>query len=245
MGIDLPILLPSATFFSWRRHFELVKCLAWFATALLLATAMGCCPSASAETEPTARAAVLHVSIFNDSVALEGNDSDRSVRLAGDVLVDFVYFVTVRVVLSGSTDLGWPVSVEPPSMTFSTSVAQYFNATVTIPGGTYNRSATLTVRGNATIPPGVPEDTASDTAVINVLGNGDGSGQPPLNNGRAGRTGVYIPPFPLILGAVTAAAAFVTVFVLWFRKIGRIKKPIMGRKGPHGRRPAAKPPRDV
>jgi hypothetical protein len=218
-----------------------VKGLVWAVSALLVA-AIGTCASADAKVDP--RVAVLHVSIFNDSVSLEGSDSTQTVSLAGDVLVEYVVLVTVKVVLSGSTDLGWSVSVMPPEMSFSASTAQYFNATVTVPGGTYNRSAVLTVRGNATIPPGVQEDTASDTAVVIVLGNGGGSGQPPTGHGKPGRTGVDIPSLPLILGAATAAAAIASAILLWHRGAGLLRRTVRGRKGTARRRPAGKPPRD-
>ena len=177
-------------------------------------------------------AVVLHVNLEKDQAVLNHSFNEQSVFLNGSVLVDYVYLVTVRVALSVSTDLGWAASLIPEDMTFVSSVAQFFNATVKVPAGTYNRSAILTVRGNATISPGVPGDTASDTATITVQGEdtgGNGTGPPPvIPRGRPAPTGVFVPPVQLIIGAVTMGAIAFTAFLLWYRKVEPTPRP--GRK---------------
>jgi len=167
-------------------------------------------------------AVVLHVTLEKDQVVLNHSFDEQSVDLNGSVLLDYVYLVTVRVALSVSTDLGWAASVVPEDMTFVSSVIQFFNATVKVPAGTYNRSAILTVRGNATISPGVPGDTASDTATVTVRGQqdgGNGTGPPPVvPRGRPASTGVFVPPVQLVIGAVTVVAIALTAYLLWYWK---------------------------
>ena len=182
-------------------------------------------------------AVVLHVNIEKDELVLNQSYDEQGVSLTGSVLVDYVYLVTVRVELSVSTDLGWTASVVPEGMTFVSSVTQFFNATVKVPAGTSNRSAILTVRGNATISPGVPGDTGSDTAVIAVHGDqngGNGTGpQPVVPRGRPATTGIFIPPVQLIMGAVTTGAIAFTAFMLWYWKVEPTLRP---GKRPRGRK---------
>ena len=180
-------------------------------------------------------AVVLHVSIDKDSVTLNHSYDEQKVWLNGSVLVDYVYLVTVNVALSVSTDLGWAASVVPEGMVFVSSVTQFFNATVKVPAGTVNRSAILTVRGNATVAPGIPGDTASDTATVTVgggTGGSNGNGTPPVvPRGRPAPTGVFVPPVPLIMAAAVAAAIAFTAYMLWFRKAEPAQRPVKRSKG--------------
>jgi hypothetical protein len=191
------------------------------------------CAAAPAPAGAAPRAVVLQVDIVRAGVELNRSFGEQTVLLNGTVNVDYVFLVTVRVVLSASTDLGWPASVEPAEMSFVASVAQFFNATVKVPAGTANRTAVLTVRGNATIPPAVPLDTASDTATVAVLGEtgGDGNGTPAAPRGPPARTGVFVPPVPLIMAAVTAAAIGLTAYFLWYWRAGPSRRPEKRKKG--------------
>lgn len=206
------------------------------AAALLVALAILASPGAGATAPPgeSPRAVVLHVEIEKEGVELNHSFDEQSVFLAGSVVVDFVYLVTVRVALSASTDLGWGASVAPGELTFVTSTPQFFNATVKVPAGTANRTALLTVRGNATVTPGVPGDTASDTATVAVMGGGggNGNGTPPVApRGRPAPTGVFVPPAPLIIVAATAGAAVFSAYMLWYWKTGPARRPEKKMKG--------------
>jgi len=180
-------------------------------------------------------AVVLHVSFDRDEVLVNHSYDEQQVSLNGSVLVDYVYLVTVQVALSVSTDLGWTASVVPEGMTFVESVSQFFNATVKVPAGTVNRSAILTVRGVATVAPGVPGDTASDTATVTVgggTGGGNGNGTPPvIPRGRPAPTGVFVPPVPFIMIVAVAAAIAFTAYMLWYRKTEPPKRTAKKPKG--------------
>lgn len=180
-------------------------------------------------------AVVLHVDIREDQVVLNHSYDEQVVTLAGSVLVDLVYIVTVRVALSVSTDLGWIASVVPEDMTFVSSVTQFFNATVKVPAGTFNRSAILTVRGDATIPPGLPEGMDTDTANVTVRGGqdgGNGSGPPPVvPRGRPAPTGVFVPPVQLIMGAATVGAIAFTAFMLWYWNVAPARRTGKQKRG--------------
>jgi len=200
------------------------------ALALLAASSAG----ALAPSGEAPRAVVLHVDIASGSVELNRSYDEQSVSLNGTVTVDYVYLVTVRVALAASTDLGWAASVVPGELTFVTSTPQFFNATVKIPAGTVNRSAVLTVRGNASISPGIPGDTASDTATVTVKGGsgGDGgNGTPPAQRGRPAPTGVSVPPVTLIMVAATAGAVLFSAYMLWYWKAGPARRPEKRKKG--------------
>jgi len=184
---------------------------------------------------PAPRAAApvaLEVDLFNSSVEVNTSAADRDIFLPGDVVVDYVILVTVRVKLSVSTDLGWPAEVDPAEMSFTTRTPQYFNVTVAIPGGTQNRSALLTVRGNATIPPSPAGYPASDTAAIVVSAAHEGGGGPPvIPHGKPGHTGVDLPPFPLMIAAGSLGAIAGSAYLLWWRKSGRAVKPAKRKAG--------------
>lgn len=201
------------------------------ASAIILASSAGAVGGDGKGPE----AVVLHVDIDKDGVVLNQSSSVQMVSLTGSVLVDYVYLVTVRVALSVSTDLGWTASVVPDGMTFVSSIVQFFNATVNVPAGTYNRTAIMTVRGNATVTPGVPGDTASDTATITVSGGqngGNGTGPPPVvPRGRPASTAVNVPPVPAIIAAATIGAIVFSAFMFWYTSIGPSKKTIWKRPG--------------
>jgi len=163
-------------------------------------------------------ALVLQVELLPTGAILNHSFNDQTVTLDGTVIVEPVALVTVRVALSASTDLGWAASVEPETMSFVVSEAQYFNATVRVPAGTSNRTAILTVRGNATIMPGIQGDVDSDTATISVQVDPSGGNDTPpaIPRGKPASTGVFVPPIPLILGAVTLGAICFSGAVLWY-----------------------------
>jgi hypothetical protein len=206
------------------------------AAPLVIALTLLAASSAGAIAPPGEgpQAVVLHISFDKGAVELNHSYDEQKVSLNGSVLVDYVVLITVHVALAVSTDLGWTAYVVPADMTFVSSVTQFFNATVKVPAGTVNRTAILTVRGNATVPPGIPEDSASDTATITVLGgtSGDGNGTPvPVPHGRPAPTGVFVPPVPLIMGAVTVGAVAFTGYMLWYLNAGPARRPARKTKG--------------
>lgn len=207
--------------FLWPDIFTGVKAWAWALAALAVASIF-CSPGTC--TYPSGpRAIVLHVSMLNDSVAMNGSGYQQAVQLAGEVKVDYVVLVTVRVVLAASTDAGWMANLTPADMSFTASGAQPFTVDVMIPPATFNRSVVLTVRGNATIS-GIPTDTSSDTATILVNGPGDsgGSGVPPLTPPKGNNAGIQLLPLPLVAVMVSAAAIIATGAMFWLWKAGRI-----------------------
>jgi hypothetical protein len=179
-------------------------------------------------------AMVLHVNIINQTASLNGNSSEQGISLAGEVRVDYVLFA-VRVTLSSSTDIAWATNVTPREMTFDSSGVQYFMADVSIPAGTYNRTATLTVKGNATVS-GVPADTSSDTATIVVNGPGEGTGPviPVISPPKGGGSSVIVPNLPLVTATVSAVVVASTAGIFWIWKARRLRKGgAIGKKRGH------------
>jgi hypothetical protein len=169
-------------------------------------------------------AIVLHVNIINQTVSLNGSDLEQGISLAGEVRVDYILFA-VRVQLSSSTDSAWETNVTPNEMTFDSSGGQYFTADVYVPSGTYNRTATLTVKGNATIE-GIPTDTSSDTATIVVNGPGEGTGPiiPVVPHPKGGGSTVTVPNLPLVTAVVSAVVVAATAAIFWIWKAHRLRK---------------------
>jgi hypothetical protein len=175
-------------------------------------------------------AIVLHVNIINQTASLNGNSSEQHISMAGEVRVDYVIFA-VRVLLTASTDLAWASDVIPRELIFNSSGVQYFESDVTIPAGTYNRTATLTVKGNSTVS-GVPTDTSSDTASIVVNGPGEGTGPvipvvpPPKGTGAA----VSMPNLPAVTAAISVAMVATTAAIFWIWKERRLRRGIASKK---------------
>lgn len=187
-------------------------------------------PVAGFQEERGPMAIVLHVNIINQTSSLNGNSSEQHISMAGEVRVDYVIFA-VRVLLTASTDLAWAADVVPREMTFNSSGVQYFESDVSIPGGTYNRTATLTVKGNSTVS-GVPTDTSSDTASIVVNGPGEGTGPvipvvpPPKGTGAA----VSMPNLPAVTAAISVAMVATTAAIFWIWKERRLRRGIASKK---------------
>jgi hypothetical protein len=204
--------------------FMVVKWLSPVLAGLMLAVVVTPCGYSQHDLAPTA--IVLHVDITNQTVSLNGSGSEQAVSLSGVVRVDYV-LLSIRVVLSSSTDLSWPANVTPKEMTFNTSASQNFNVEVDIPADTYNRTATLTVKGNATITiTGLPADTSSDTATIVVNGPGEGT-QPEIPSvppPKGGGASVLIPNLPVITAVVSAVVVASTAVVFWKWKSRQLKK---------------------
>lgn len=208
--------------FLWPRIFPSVNARAWALAALVVTAIL--CPPATGTMPSGPRAIVLHVSILNDSVAINGSGYEQAFQLAGEVKVDYVVLVTVRIVLAASTDVAWSANLTPAEMSFTASGVQPFTVDVMIPPATFNRSALLTVRGNATIG-GIPADTSSDTATIQVNGPGDGGGPgvPPLTPPKGDNVAVQLIPMPILGVIVSAAAVIATGAMLWLWKARRIR----------------------
>jgi hypothetical protein len=170
-------------------------------------------------------AIVIHVNIINQTAVLNGSSSEQGVSLSGEVKVDYVILVAVRVVLSSSTDVDWATNVTPKEMTFNSSGLQYFVIDVIVPASIYNRTATLTIKGNATIE-GIPADTSSDTATIVVNGPGEGTGPviPVIPHPKGGGSTVIVPNLPLITATVSAVVVASTAAIFWIWKARRLGK---------------------
>jgi len=205
----------------------------WWSLALAgLVLTVALVHTASVQSERGPMAIVLHVNMINQTATLNGSSSEQGVSLSGEVRVDYV-LIPVHVVLSSSTDIAWATNVTPKEMTFNSSGLQYFNADVSIPAGIYNRTATLTVKGNATIS-GIPADTSSDTATIAVNGPGEGTQPeiPVVPPPKGGGASVVIPNLPLITTAVSAAVVASTALVFWRWKSRRLKTDVAAKKRP-------------
>lgn len=164
------------------------------------------------------------MNIINQTASLNGSEVEQGLSMAGEVRVDYV-LIPVRVLLSSSTDIAWATNVTPKEMTFNSSGVQYFTADVFIPPRTYNRTATLTVKGNATIS-GLPADTSSDTATIavNGPGGGDGPNIPVVPPPKGESASVLVPNLPVITAAVSAVVVASTAAIFWMWKARRLKK---------------------
>ena len=174
-------------------------------------------------------AIVLHCTIFNDTRDMNGSDIEQIVIIGGEVRVDYVQFVAVKVFLTASADMGWNATVTPAEMTFTASSVQGFSANLTVPGGTYNRSAVMTVRANATLL-GAPADTASDSITINVKGPSSTPVVPPIKKpgGKPMLTPLNMPLVALVVSLAAIGGAILTL-QLWKnrreKRAGKGKKP--------------------
>ena len=205
----------------------------WWSLALAgLVLTVALVHTASVQSERGPMAIVLHVNMINQTAVLNGSSSEQGVSLSGEVRVDYV-LIPVHVVLSSSTDMAWATNVTPREMTFNSSGLQYFNADVSIPAGIYNRTATLTVKGNATIS-GIPADTSSDTATIAVNGPGEGTQPeiPVVPPPKGGGASVVIPNLPLITATVSAIVVASTALVFWRWKSRRLKTDAAAKEKP-------------
>jgi len=200
-------------------------------TAFLAASA----PVAGLQPTKGPLAFVLHVNITNQTASLNGSYAEQRISMTGEVRVDVV-LIAVKVTLSSSTDTYWATDVSPRDMVFNSSGVQSFIADVTIPASTFNFTANLTVKGNATVS-GLPTDTSSDTATIVVNGPIEGSGpdipgaQPPNGQGAP----AALPNMPAFTLAVSAGMVFVTAAALWMWKARRLSRSEKAeRKRPRG-----------
>jgi len=218
--------------------FNAVKHRAWAVVALVLlsAPALQLAWTGSEALPPAPLAIALHHTLANDTVAINGSPSDQGLSLTGEVRMDYVVLVTVRVVVTSSTDLSWPANATPGEMNFTASGSQPFVVGLVVPAGTYNRSATLTVRAEATIS-GVPADTSTDTASIVVGGpsEGDGGGTGTVPKPTGGDTPVQVPNLPLMAAAVAMLAVVITGISLFLWKARRVPKAAAAPKRPKER----------
>ncbi|MGQ9583227.1 MAG: hypothetical protein ACUVV6_06910 [Thermoplasmatota archaeon] len=173
------------------------------------------------------RAIFLHCNITQPSVSLSASADDQLAVLTGKVTVDYVTVLVVTVELSCSVDLGWASAVTPSEMSFNAPGSLPFAANVTVPGGTTNRSAVLTVRAFASVQ-GVPSDSDQDQATVDV-GTQDGGGPvEPLPRPEGGsRKGVRVLNMPLLVSLVSLGAVLGAYLALRFRRGTR-----RGRGGP-------------
>ncbi len=176
------------------------------------------------------RAIYLHCNITQPSVSLNASAEEQLAVLTGRVTVDYITVVVVTVALSCSMDLGWPSAIQPTEMSFNAPGSLPFTVNVTVPAGTSNRSAVLTVRAVASVQ-GVPSDSDQDQATI-AVGTQAGTGpvEPPPRPGGGKREEVRVLNMPLLVSLASLAAVLGTFVALGIRR-GTRKR----RGGPSGR----------
>jgi len=193
------------------------------AAAAMLALCLVAGAEASKAPEGT-KAIVVHCTIFNDTLETNGSEGELIVIIGGEVRVDYVQLVSVKVTLTPSNDKAWNCSVSPLEMTFTASSAQGFRANLTIPGATYNTTCTVTVRTDAIVL-GVPADTSQDSITVSVKGPSETPVIPPVKKpgGKGGITPLNMPIVVSVISLAAVVGAFLT-FTLWKNKRERRDK---------------------
>ncbi|MEM2976922.1 MAG: hypothetical protein QXW06_04635 [Thermoplasmata archaeon] len=175
-------------------------------------------PSHDSETSsPGGTLAIfLHCNITESSVSLNASAADQLVVLTGKVTVDYINVLAVSVSLRSSVDLGWPSAVQPTEMSFNAPGSLPFTVNVTVPGGTQNRSAVLTVRATATIQ-GLPSDSDQDTATIEVGLTAQLPVVPPTEPQPRSEGEVRLLNMPAIVAGISLLAVIGAFLALRFR----------------------------
>lgn len=156
------------------------------ALLLLSIAALVCLPAASAlPGVPT-----IAVRIDQSSLRVNASRSDQPVIFTGSVSITKSPYLSATVTLTGTVNKGWNSSVEPASMTFTTTAPQAFTCTVLVPGGTLGATdAQLSVDG--TVVSGIFTNSSAATAMITIMGTlppanqtGNGTGGTKPSNGN-------------------------------------------------------------
>lgn len=132
---------------------------------LLLAAALVCLPGASAiPGVPT-----VAISLDPSSLSVNASNANQSAVFTGTVSVTKSQYLSATVTLTATVNEGWVATVEPASMTFTTTDPQPYTCKVTVPAATPGGTeAHLIVEG--TIQSGLLQNSGEDQAVIQVVG---------------------------------------------------------------------------
>ena len=155
------------------------------AILLLSMLVLVCLPFSTAYPVPT-----VAIKIDQSTLRTNASNANQPVIFTGSVTVTKSAYLSATVTLTGSVDKGWNASIEPASMTFTTTAPQAFTCTVTVPAGTPGATdAQLSVNG--TVVSGIFQGLGTATAMITIVGTlpppanqtGNGTGGTKPGNG--------------------------------------------------------------
>ena len=131
----------------------------------LAAVILVCLPSASAiGPVPT-----VSITIDQASETVNATNHNQTVKFTGSVTVTKSAYLSATVTLEATATSGCSATLDPVSMTFTSTTPQTFNCYFVVPGGTPGgNESTLTVSG--TVVSGMLQGTDEATAVIKVVG---------------------------------------------------------------------------
>jgi len=126
----------------------------------------------------------ITIKIDQSTLRTNASRSNQPVTFTGSVTVAKSPYLGATVSLTSTVDKGWNSSVEPSSMTFTSTAPQTFTCTVTVPGGTPGATdAQLTVNG--TVASGIFQNTGTASAMVTIVG----TLPPPANQTGNGTNG--------------------------------------------------------
>jgi hypothetical protein len=151
-------------------------------------------PACSA-TQPIVPALALTMEPSSATVASPPNDT-VAVTFNGTATVDKAPFVRITVTLQATVGAGWPVSLSPSTMVFTSLSSQPFSCMVSVPQSTPSTTTNLTVEGKA-VGGGFQSQPATATSIITVqgttgtnkTGGTGGTGKTGTNQTTGGGTG--------------------------------------------------------
>jgi hypothetical protein len=163
------------------------------ALLFLSVAALVCLPLAGASPVPT-----IAVRIDQSSLSVNATTNSQPVTFTGSVTITKSAYLSATVTLTAAVDSGWQATVNPVSMTFTTTSPQSFACTVVVPAGTPGgNESQLTVSG--TVVSGILQNVAEATAIVKVVGtlpppanqtgNGTGGTKPSTGDNQT-----YVPP---------------------------------------------------
>jgi hypothetical protein len=203
---------------------------------LVAAVVILLCPAASA-TQPIVPVVTITLSPSSVDVSSPA-DQVVIVDFNGTVTVDKLPGVRIVVTLESSVDAGWPCAMSPTTMVFTSESPKSFTGNVSVPAGTPNISAVLSVSGKG-VGGGFQSQTATATAKIivrgsapaNKTGNTGGTsktgtdqtngGGTQTTQGGTSKIGSFDMTTVLVLGVVVAVAAASGAYWIRRRKITR------------------------
>jgi hypothetical protein len=133
--------------------------------ALLLVSisALVCLPFASA------LGPAMTIRIDQSSLSVTAANTNQTVVFTGSVSVNKSSALSATVKLTAAVDSGWPATLDPAAMTFTSTTPQKFTCTVVVPSGTPGGNVSrLTVSGTVVV--GILQNVAQATSTIEVKG---------------------------------------------------------------------------
>ena len=165
------------------------------ALLFLAVAALVCLPFAGAVPNPVPS---MTIRIDQPTLSANASTANQSVTFTGSVSVTKPTYLSATVTLAAAVDSGWQATVNPVSMTFTSTSPQSFACTVVVPAGTPGgNESQLTVSG--TVVSGILQSVSEATAMIQVVGklppaanqtgNGSGGTKPSTGDNQT-----YVPP---------------------------------------------------